>query len=137
MTLRSEVNNDLVSLRCAARNDICRSQRSHSPAQTTPGIAIGDSQNLVLLRAVRAHANFAEYVPLALLLFAACEQRAASRFFLHALGISLLLGRLFHAYGVSKEEEVFAYRVSGMALTFTCYVAAAGYIFFKGVFDSV
>ena len=40
-------------------------------------IAIGDGKNPLMLRAIRTHANFAEYAPLGLLLIAACEQRAA------------------------------------------------------------
>lgn len=97
-------------------------------------IAIGDGDNPLLLRAIRTHANFAEYVPLGLLLIAGCEQGAAPARFLHALGLLLLTGRLVHAYGVSKEAEVFAYRVAGMTLTFTCYLTAAGYILLKRLY---
>lgn len=94
-------------------------------------IAIGDGKNPRMLRAMRTHANFAEYAPLGLLLIAACEQRAAPAIVVHTMGVMLLLGRLVHAYGVSKEAEVFVYRVAGMALTFTCYLAAAGYILLR------
>src|SRR5205085_3507967 len=58
------------------------------------GIAIGDGDDARMLRAMRAHANFAEYVPLSLLLFFFAEVAGASALLLHALGASLLAGRL-------------------------------------------
>ena len=48
-------------------------------------IAIGDDQNPAMLRAMRAHANFAEYVPLCLVLLFFVETRSASSYFVHAL----------------------------------------------------
>jgi uncharacterized protein len=91
-------------------------------------VAIGDGGDALMLRAIRTHANFAEYVPLGLLLIVACEGLAAPAQLVHGLGVALLAGRVVHAYGVSKQEEVFAFRVTGMALTFTCYLVAAGFI---------
>ena len=81
-----------------------------------------------MLRAMRVHANFAEYVPLGLLLIAGVEVLSAHAVLVHGLGIVLLIGRLIHAFGVSQEAEVFLYRVSGMALTFTCYFVSAAAI---------
>jgi len=94
-------------------------------------VAIGDGGHPLMLRAIRTHGNFAEYVPLGLLLLAACEQLRAPVVLLHGLGILLLVGRLIHAFGVSKEAEVFAFRVTGMALTFTCYLVAAAFILWQ------
>lgn len=91
-------------------------------------IAVGDGGNVLMLRAMRAHGNFAEYVPLALLLIAGTEVLSAPAALVHGLGIILLVGRLVHAFGLSQEAEVFAYRVGGMALTFTCYFVAAAAI---------
>ncbi|SEO89145.1 MAPEG family protein [Aquisalimonas asiatica] len=91
-------------------------------------IAVGDGGNALMLRAMRVHGNFAEYVPLALLLIAGAEVLSAPAVLVHGLGIALLVGRVVHAFGVSHEAEVFAYRVGGMALTFSCYVVAAAAI---------
>ena len=88
-------------------------------------IAIGDAGNQQLLRAMRVHSNFAEYVPLALLLIFLLESDGAHYALVHALCIFLLLGRLSHAYGVSKIAEDYKYRVFGMALTFTTLVGSA------------
>ncbi len=96
-------------------------------------VAVGDGGNPIMLRAIRAHGNFAEYVPLGLLLILACEGLGAPGLLVHGLGGLLVLGRLIHAIGISRPDEVFAYRVTGMALTFTCYLTAAGFILIWGL----
>lgn len=88
-------------------------------------IAIGDAANPTMLRAMRAHANFAEYVPLSLLLLFLVEATGAGSYMVHALGASTLVGRVLHAYGVSQVKENFAFRVAGMALTLTPLIVAS------------
>jgi len=88
-------------------------------------IAIGDAGNEAMLRAMRAHANFAEYVPLSLLLIYFVEQSGANPRFVHALGLCVLVGRVLHAVGVSRTDERYAYRAVGMALTLTPLIAAS------------
>ncbi len=83
------------------------------------GNAVGIGSDVLLERAVRAHGNFSEYVPLALILLAALEISASPKFFVHACGLGLLIGRSVHAYGISQENEVFKWRIAGMGLTFT------------------
>lgn len=97
------------------------------------GIAIGDAGQPRLLRAMRVHANFAEYVPFALLLVAFVELQAAPSWLVHALGATLLGGRLLHAFGVSREPERFGYRVAGMALTFSVMLTAAALLSWNAV----
>ena len=94
-------------------------------------VAVGDGGNALMLRGMRVHGNFAEYVPLGLLLIAGAEVLSVPAALVHGLGIVLLVGRLLHAFGVSQEAEVFAYRVGGMALTFTCYLVAAAAIIWQ------
>jgi len=89
------------------------------------GIAIGDAGNAVMLRAMRAQANCAEYAPLGLLLIFLVEQGGANPRFVHTLGLCLLIGRLVHAFGVSRVKERYAYRVIGMVLTFSVIISAA------------
>jgi uncharacterized membrane protein YecN with MAPEG domain len=88
-------------------------------------IAIGDAGSRQMLRAMRVHSNFAEYAPFTLLLTFMLELEGAHYALVHALCIGLLLGRLSHAYGVSKISENYAYRVFGMAMTFTALVGSA------------
>jgi len=88
-------------------------------------VAVGDGGDKVLLRRMRVHANFAEYVPLALVLLVLAESLKTDPRILHALGICLIIGRISHAYGMSQSKETFAFRVSGMALTFATLIGAA------------
>jgi len=74
---------------------------------------------------MRSHANFAEYVPLSIVLLYFVEATGASTYFVHAVGLSMIIGRILHAYGVSQVRENFAYRVAGMALTLTPLIATA------------
>ena len=91
-------------------------------------IALGDGGNLQLLRAIRVHSNFAEYVPIALILIYMTELIGAPIFLIHLLGISLLLGRLSHAWGVSQNNENFTFRVFGMIATFNSIIVSSIYI---------
>ena len=88
-------------------------------------VAIGSGEQALLERASRAHGNFAEYVPLALLLIYFIETGAALPMLVHALCFLLLSGRLVHAYGISQEKENLRFRVAGMIMTFSTIVIAA------------
>lgn len=88
-------------------------------------IAIGDAGDAAMLRAMRVQANFAEYVPLGLIMIYLVETQLGWPVLVHGLGLGLLLGRLAHAYGVSREREDFKFRVFGMAATFTVLLVAA------------
>ncbi|SEA03590.1 MAPEG family protein [Variovorax sp. YR216] len=88
-------------------------------------IVIGDAGDERMLRAMRVHSNFAEYVPLNLLLMYFVSSTLPQPWFLHALGISILLGRVLHAVGVSQVRERYGFRVVGMALTFSPMLASA------------
>jgi uncharacterized membrane protein YecN with MAPEG domain len=94
-------------------------------------IAIGDAGNQKMLRAMRVHANFAEYVPLSVLLLLLAEMSGAYPWFLHALGASLVAGRASHAYGVSQVRERYGFRIFGMAMTFTVIITAAAYLLYS------
>lgn len=85
-------------------------------------IAIGDGGDATLLRRIRVHANFAEYVPLALVLVALAESLKSDPRLLHGFGMLLILGRLVHAFGVSQAKENFTLRVTGMMATFTVLI---------------
>ncbi len=96
-------------------------------------IAIGDAGNPQMLRAMCVHGNFAEYVPLTLLLLFMLESAGAHYALLHGLCLCLLAGRLSHALGVSKVAENFKFRVFGMAMTFTALVAAAASLLMRSI----
>lgn len=81
-------------------------------------VAVGARGDEAIERAMRVHANFAEYAPLALLLIAMLELKGVAGIWIHILGLMLLGGRALHAYGMSRPNEDFRFRVGGMSLTF-------------------
>lgn len=94
-------------------------------------IALGHAENPELLRAIRAHSNFAEYVPINLIALYLVEFQGAKSIFVHFLGLTIIIGRLLHAYGISQVNENFRFRVTGMALTFTAMLCSASYLVFS------
>lgn len=88
-------------------------------------IGVGDAGDERMLRAMRAHSNFAEYVPLALLVFFFVETAGATIPLVHGLCACLVVGRVVHAVGVSQVPEPRGLRQAGMALTFTPIIVAA------------
>jgi uncharacterized membrane protein YecN with MAPEG domain len=95
---------------------------------------IGDGGDALMLRHCRAHANFAEYVPLLLFLLTLLEMANISIYIIHAMGVAMLLGRVLHFYSLTvrevKTQEAgkmdIRFRQIGMVLTFSC-------LFFGGI----
>src|SRR5262245_3944629 len=88
-------------------------------------VEIGHGESMQLLRRMRVHANFAEYVPLALILMALAESLKAPSVLLHLLGLALIAARVIHAYGLSQTPHILRLRVLGISLTFTVIGFAA------------
>ena len=91
-------------------------------------VSVGDGGDESLLRAIRVHANFAEYAPLALLLIAFIETQGGATWLVHGLGTLLVVARLAHAYGLSSSQAPGKYRVGGMAGTFATLVISATWL---------
>ena len=53
-----------------------------------------------LQRAIRVHANFIEYTPLALVLLALVDVMSGHDWLVHGFGIALVVSRLLHAQGL-------------------------------------
>ncbi|MEE8099686.1 MAG: MAPEG family protein [Hyphomicrobium sp.] len=88
-------------------------------------VELGHGEDSQLLRRMRVHANFAEYVPFTLLLMAIAESMTAPRPLIHVAGLILIAGRLMHAYGLSQTPHILRLRVGGMILTFTALALSA------------
>jgi uncharacterized protein len=88
-------------------------------------VSLGDGGNTSLQRAIRGHANFAEYVPLALLLLLILELSRFSIYVLHALGILLVLARLLHGYALAFTAQFRFGRLWGSILTFAVLIVEA------------
>ena len=88
-------------------------------------IGIGDGGDKRLARKVRVHANFIEYVPVALLMLALLELSGLGAMWLWALGGTLLLSRVLHAAGLSRSAGYSFGRFWGTVLTWGVLVAMA------------
>lgn len=94
-------------------------------ARRTQHVGFGAPENSDLQRRVRIHANFAEYTPFALLLLGMAELRGAAPVWLHIGCASLLVGRLAHAIGVSRQRTDDIGRILGMTGSQTAILVGA------------
>jgi uncharacterized membrane protein YecN with MAPEG domain len=88
-------------------------------------IGLGDGGDPALLRRIRAHANFIEYVPFALLLLALLERGGLRREWVAVLGGVLLVARVLHAIGLSRSAGVSFGRMWGTLGTWCVILAAS------------
>jgi uncharacterized membrane protein YecN with MAPEG domain len=95
------------------------------------GIQAGDGGDAALARAIRAHANFAEQVPLALLLLVLADGFGVAAPIVHVLGATLVVARLANAIGLSRSLGPTPPRQAGAALTLFVIVAASLLIFYR------
>lgn len=86
-------------------------------------ISLGDGGNPDMTKRIRMHGNFAEYVPFALLLLFLVDYVQYSPLLVHALGVMLLAGRLFHALAIYRT--IFPLRAAGMILTLLMILLSA------------
>ena len=80
-------------------------------------ISLGDGGDPELNRRMRVHGNFAEYIPLSLLVMLLLELAGVATIVLHGLGVVLILGRLVHAKTMMAPGSAGPGRVLGMALS--------------------
>ncbi len=81
-------------------------------------VGIGDGEQPILAKAIRVHANFAEYVPITLFLLACYELNGGDALWLHILGACIFVGRIFHVIGLTKTTGVSIQRQFGMISIF-------------------
>jgi uncharacterized membrane protein YecN with MAPEG domain len=80
-------------------------------------IGLGSGGDPVLERKIRAHANFIEFVPIALLMLALLELAGLQAAWLWSFGAVLLLARVMHALGLSRHAGYSFGRFWGTVLT--------------------
>jgi uncharacterized membrane protein YecN with MAPEG domain len=81
-------------------------------------VGLGSGGHEDLERAIRTQGNFAEYVPLGIILIACLELNGAPWWLVAIPGVSLIIGRLIHAKGMNTPPPDFSKRVLGMKFTF-------------------
>ncbi len=85
------------------------------------GVSLGDGGNSELQKRIRAHANFAEYVPLLLILMALLELGGFSKTILMWSGVALVVLRIAHVIGIHRTAPN-PFRVVGTVGTFTLII---------------
>ena len=91
-------------------------------------IGFGDGDNRFLRSAIRAHANFVEYVPIIVLMNALLEMGGAASVQMHVVLGTLTVSRVLHPFGMHAKPmtpQFIVGRIVGMILTFLVLVASA------------
>jgi uncharacterized membrane protein YecN with MAPEG domain len=97
--------------------------------------SFGDNDCTQLRSAIRAHANFIEYVPIITLMVATLEMAGASALRVHLLMGALLVSRLLHPIGMYAKPNTLQFRigrVGGITITLGLLVACAVMILLRG-----
>lgn len=94
-------------------------------------VGLGDGNQPELIKAIRIHGNFAEYVPFLLVLMYLLESQQASSWQLHLLGGLTLGGRLLHLLGLLSSSGTSIPRFFGMIATFIALIVAAVLLLLK------
>ncbi len=81
-------------------------------------IGVGDGGNEVLARRMRAHGNFAENVPLMLILLGLVELAIGGNLWLWGAAILFILARIAHAFGMDRPGANLL-RVGGIGISWT------------------
>ena len=91
-------------------------------------VGFGEGGNTALRGAIRAHAHFAEYVPIILLMAAMLEMSGLAAMRIHFLMGALLIARLLHPLGMHAKPGTLQFtvgRVGGMVVTTVVMVSCA------------
>ena len=86
-------------------------------------VKLGDNGNFELQSAIRAHGNFAEYMPITMILLFLLEYNGAPALTIHLIGTAFLAGRWIHAQSLLKDE--IHKRVVGMKFTLNILILLA------------
>ena len=86
-------------------------------------IAFGQEHTVPLLVCSRSHANFCEYVPLALILLGLAEYGGAPRWLLLTLAGLLVVARVIHPMGMGRKAPN-PFRAGGAMLSFLVILGA-------------
>lgn len=101
-------------------------------------VSLGSGGHEDLERAIRAQGNFAEYVPFGLILIACLELNGAPWWLVCVPAITLIIGRVIHALGITEPPPYTRKRVLGMVFTFNTLIALVilnlGLFIFKKIF---
>ena len=95
------------------------------------GVNAGDGGDAQLAQAIRAHANFVEHAPLALLLLLVSERLGTPALPIAVMGTALFVARAANAWGLSHSLGPSMPRQSGAGLTLLTITALSLSIFYR------
>lgn len=98
-----------------------------------PG-AMGDE---ILVRAIRAHGNASEYIPLAIVMLLILALLSAPLLLLHGLGSMFTVGRVAQAVGMFRSKHPNAIRFTGNLFTGLVYLIGSMACFYYGFAQGV
>ena len=83
-------------------------------------VKLGDGGIFALQSAMRAHGNFAEYMPITIIMLFLLEYNGAPAWMIHVIGATFLAGRWVHAQGLLNDN--LRKRVQGMGVTLSVLI---------------
>ncbi len=96
--------------------------------RTSKDTLVGDGGDDAMQRRIRSHANFQEYVPVALVLIGLLEAGGASAMLVRILLIVLIVARLIHPVGMFARKNApqqFVFRGGGIIATLGVIIVTA------------
>jgi uncharacterized membrane protein YecN with MAPEG domain len=96
-------------------------------------VALGDDGIPELARAIRAFGNASEYIPAglaAIIVLALVEPLPLP---VHIVGMTLFVGRVVHAIGLSTSGGASVARAAGILLTWVAYIFAVAALLFYAI----
>ena len=92
-------------------------------------IGVGDGGNEVLARRMRAPGNYAENMPIFLLLLGFLELATGGNLWLWGAAILFILARIAHAFGMDRQGAN-PLRVGGIGISWAVLIGLGGYAIF-------
>ena len=105
---------------------VVRQRRAH-------GVVLGDNDIPELTQAVRAFGNATEYVPGGLIAIAVLAMAGAAPMAVHAMGLTLFVGRVAHAVGLSRSGGSSILRSAGVIATWLAYILGGVALIFYAI----
>ncbi|MEC3912610.1 MAPEG family protein [Sphingobium sp. CR2-8] len=96
-----------------------------SRIRITDKVIHGDAGNSLLAKRMRAHANFIEYTPIVLILFALVEMAVGASLWLWISALVYVVARVAHAVGMDADKPT-PWRAGGALLTWGVMLVMAG-----------
>ena len=88
-------------------------------ARRSQSVSLGDGDNELLTRRIRAQGNLSEYAPIGLILLLLAEAQGCPVWLVALIALVFVTGRLMHGIAFSFTSRWVLGRFGGMVMTFT------------------